>query len=778
MTLVLVGLAWVIALAAAGAFGAPWWMGAAWVAVASPALLLSGPLKGRYGLAGACVAAALLAGWRFSSITHQDPSWIAAVGEEVRLTGVVESEPDRGQTTAGYTVRVTRIEYAGASSGDSGGGVLLYLNQFTDLLPGDSVTVEGDLELPPRFDGFDYRAYLARHGIAATMYRPRLLETSPGGPAPDRWLTSQRLRLDRSLQRSLPEPEASLAAGIAFGRDDGLSRTARERFNRSGLRHLVAVSGSNVSLVVALTYAVAIPLVGRRWAWLPAAFTLAAYLGAAGLSASVLRSGVMASILLFGSVIGRPQSGLPALFAAIIAMTAISPSLAADPGFQLSATATAGLITLSPWLSHGLLSATAKGQWLSLPRWLCESAALTVSASIATAPVMWVTFEQVSLISPFANAVVQPVFAVAFWASLATSALGVISRDLGETAGVIAYYPLAFISACANAFAGPRWAAVGTPAAGAEWATAAYAALTGLGLLAYRFRPAPLVERPTISRIRTRWSRLSLAGAAGAVAFAVVPLTLLPRGGPGELVVQFLDVGQGDAALITTPNGRQVLIDGGPSGIELARELGQVMPHWDRTLDAVIATHPQEDHVAGLAEAIGRFRAAAVYENGRTNVTTAFAVFEKRASARQALEQGSSFQLDGVLFEVLWPPAGYTTDDLNNTSLVIRMTYGKRTFLFTADSEEGVHAELLRSGQLRADVLKVPHHGSQTTQPWFFNAVQPAVAVISAGAGNLYGHPHAQTLQALEGVRTYRTDESGRVTVRTDGATLRVSSER
>ena len=777
VTLVVVGLAWVVGLVGVGVFGSPWWMGAAWIAAGLPVLLIQSPLRGRYGLAAVCVVTAAIAGLRLSdAVEPASPAWADAIGHEVQLTGTVDSEPDRGTVTTSYVVRVDSLRSEGAQS-PQGGKVLLALQQYADYLPGDRITVAGKLELPPVFDGFDYRAYLAGRGIAATMFRPKVVEYLPGEASANRWLTEQRLKLDLALQRSLPEPEASLAAGIAYGRDDGLSQEAKEQYNRSGLRHLVAVSGSNVVLVVALTYVIAIPVIGRKWAWLPAMFTLVAYLSAAGLSPSVLRSGIMAAVLLGGTVIGRPQSGLPALCAAVMGMTAISPGLALNAGFQLSATATAGLITLAPWLTQWAIAGSARIR-LFLPIWLCQTIALTVSASISTAPIMWVTFGQISLVSPLANAIVEPVFAVAFWASIVTSVLGLVSRDLGEASGAVAYYPLACIRECARLFGNPSWSAVETPGRGVIPATFAYLGLSAVALMAYRYSPKARVESPAIRARRKLWSRLVLAGAGGATALAVIPISLLPRSGPGELVVQFMDVGQGDAALITTPHGEQILIDGGPSGIELARELGEVMPHWDRSIDLAIVSHPQEDHIAGIPEVLMRMHVGTVADNGSENAIASYDVYSTLRRERMLVSEGSSFRMDGVDLEVLWPPPGYEPANLNNTSVVVRVTYQGVSFLFTGDAEGPAFEELAATETLEADVLKVPHHGSKTTPAWVFESVHPALAVISVGADNSFGHPHPDTLANLAGVPTYRTDVSGRVTVRASGGKLKVSTER
>jgi competence protein ComEC len=777
VTLIALTLAWLSGVVPVAVWGAPWWVGSACVVVSGPALLLAGPLRTRYALLGVCAIAALLGGWRVhSGLTTHEPAWLGAIGEDAALSGTVVSEPDRGLTTTGYTVSVNSLGSSG-SSPSSGGRVLVYLNQYTELLPGDHLVVRGELTAPPRFDTFDFRAYLARRGIWATMYHPQVVERREGDASPKRLLTNIRLRLDRSLQRSLPEPEASLASGIAFGRDDGLSNDAKNMYNQSGLRHLVAVSGSNVTLVAALTLWLWIPLVGRKSAWIPAAVSIAVYLAAAGLSPSVLRAGIMAAIFLVGTAIGRPQGGLPALGGAVILMMMLSPGTAKDAGFQLSAASTAGIICFAPWLSRWLLALTARSRWTAVPAWTCQAAALTLSAAVATAPIMWVTFGRLSLISPVSNVVVEPVFVLAFWASVIAAVLGLFSDGLGHAAGVVAFFPLAFIGAAASFFAGLPGASVKTQGSSATVALGASGVLLAIGLLAYRYpAAAPEEGRETATR-RSRTARFLWTAAAGATALAAVPVSILPARSPGELRVDFLDIGQGDAALITAPDGEQFLIDGGPSGIELVRELGQVMPHWDRTIEAVALTHPQEDHMAGLPELDRRFHIRRSYGTAFPNTTETFGYYQAAFSRPRPLVAGDSFEFGGLRFDILWPPLGLDVQNLNDTSLVFRVTYRDVSLLFTGDSEAPVHQALMAADDLRADVLKVPHHGSKTTDTEFFAAVSPSVAVISVGANNLFGHPHPDTLAALDGTRLFRTDEDGRVTIRSDGRTIRVSSE-
>ncbi len=598
MLLIALALAWLAGMLPVAAWSTPWWVGAAWVGAAIPALALSG-VRRRWQVAALLIVMALGAGWRLDHALDGRPPPVAAfIGEEVAISGTIVSEPDPGAVSTSYELRIDELAFAGTVVRQAG-IIRVTLNQYARFLPGDRLQLSGKLDLPPVFDGFDYRSYLRQRGIWATMLFPGSKLVSRGEPSFTRETVRARLALDRSLQRSLPEPEASLAAGIAFGRDGNLSQESKEAFNRSGLRHLVAVSGSNVTLVSAVTLALAIPLIGRRRAWIPAALTIGVYLLAAGFSPSVVRAGIMAGIYLVGGIAGRPQSGLPALGGALILMTLIEPANTLDAGFQLSMAATAGLLTLAPWLDHNLERSVTRFA-LPLPRWSTSVAALSIAATVSTAPIMWAGFGELSLVSPAANLIVEPVFVIAFWVSLLAAVLGAWSEQLGWLAGVAAYYPLAFIDGIASIASSLPFASVSPGGGSATAAIFAAVPLLVLGAVAYRYVPPVRQAPPNLERRRRKANRLLLAGAGGCLALVVIPVTILPGRGPGELRVDFLDVGQGDAILVTTPHGSQLLVDGGPSGVRLARELGEVLPHWDRSFDAAVLTHPQEDHLGGL----------------------------------------------------------------------------------------------------------------------------------------------------------------------------------
>lgn len=235
--------------------------------------------------------------------------------------------------------------------------------------------------------------------------------------------------------------------------------------------------------------------------------------------------------------------------------------------------------------------------------------------------------------------------------------------------------------------------------------------------------------------------------------------------------IHFLDVGQGDAALVQSGQ-IQVLIDGGPDDQVLAG-IGKAMPAWDRTIETVILSHPHADHYRGLKGVLERYRVGTLWVSGVRQDAPEYQELERLARRRGVRiatpEPGERIVVPNGWVRVLQANfARQEIANLNNASLVVSVQLGGVSALFPGDAEEAEERESASVAGIRSDVLKVPHHGSRTsTTPGFLQAVQPRQAVISAGEGNRYGHPARQTLDRLrdQGVRTYRTDQEGTVTV-------------
>jgi competence protein ComEC len=276
----------------------------------------------------------------------------------------------------------------------------------------------------------------------------------------------------------------------------------------------------------------------------------------------------------------------------------------------------------------------------------------------------------------------------------------------------------------------------------------------------------------------------------GVLAFLAIVAWLALRQLPdGRLHVYFLDVGQGDAILVQTPDGRQILIDGGPNPTALLSELGAVLPFWDRSLDLVVLTHPDGDHLTGLLAVLDRYQVGRVLDTSQTDAAPLAAAWRARLAKehipRTTALRGMRIPLGDAMLTVLHPSSKLltgTASDENNNSIVLRIDYGPTSLLLTGDAESEAEADMIRAGlPLQADVLKIGHHGSNgSTSAPFLVAVTPSEAVIQVGADNSFGHPAREVLKRLMDARAeiLRTDTNGRIEAVSDGRTLSMKVSR
>lgn len=248
---------------------------------------------------------------------------------------------------------------------------------------------------------------------------------------------------------------------------------------------------------------------------------------------------------------------------------------------------------------------------------------------------------------------------------------------------------------------------------------------------------------------------------------------------PNELTIAFLNIGQGDAIFIESPTGVQVVIDGG-QGKAVLRELGAIMPLGDRTLDLMIATHPDMDHIGGLPFVLETYKVDTVMRSGFVADTQIYEAFTQRIAEEGAevviAQKGYVVHLgDGVHLDILFPENGGRMSDPNEASIVARLVYGEAEALLMGDAPQWVERELIRDygSNIVSDILKVGHHGSRSsTASSFVSAVNPVIAVLSYGEGNRYNHPHQEVLDILEGIQILHTPD-GRVECRTKGVEWR-----
>jgi competence protein ComEC len=370
------------------------------------------------------------------------------------------------------------------------------------------------------------------------------------------------------------------------------------------------------------------------------------------------------------------------------------------------------------------------------------------------------------------------------WGGLATL-LGLVVRPLGQVVAWIAWIFLTYTIESVRLTSQLPFTSV--PVQMDAWMVFVYYILLG-GLTWWLAQPKERRKELWNESRSSLFSHLSTRALVGAALILLVLAFFAWRSLPdGRLHVVFLDVGQGDAIFIQTPSGKQVLIDGGPSETVLLSQLGRHMPFWDRTLDVVMLTHPDSDHITGLVGVLERYQVDTVVFRAMERDDEVYDQWLKLLTIEDAAihqgEAGLGLTLDqGLEMTVLHPGvelfAG-TTADSNNNSIVTRLVYGQVSVLLTGDIEAVVEQQLVRDGAMLASiVLKAAHHGSCTsTTETFLEAVDPEVVVISVGTDNDFGQPCAEVLERLEGLLVFRTDEDGVVEVISDGGRVWVKTE-
>ena len=551
------------------------------------------------------------------------------------------------------------------------------------------------------------------------------LELLPG--VPWWWAMSEHVRagVRGAVAHESLAPRA-LVPALVDGDDAAIPDDLEEDFRRSGLTHLLAVSGTNLTIVLASVLAVARAVgIRRRWWSLLAVLAVVGFVLVARPEPSVLRAAGMGLVGVVALGVGA-AGGVRALSVAVLALLAIDPWLGRSPGFVLSVCATAGIVVLAPIFAERL-------RWC--PRWIAVALAVPLAAQVACTPALVALSGEVSVVAVLANLLAGPAVAPTTVAGLLGGLVWLVWEPLGSMSGTLAAL-------------GARWiVAVGRTAGGLEGAAVAWEGPWWLSLLALPVSVAVLwwvLRRPTV--------------AVGVVLALVVVVWRPPSPGwpPDDWVLVACDVGQGDGLVVDAGDGRVVVIDTGmePGPVDRClRSLGA------EHVAALVMTHADADHVAGWAGVVRGRRVDAVVTgpSGGPEVPDVPVVM---AAAGDVIEVGE------VRFEVLWPLEREATpgEDRNDLSLVLRLEVDGVRFLLTGDVEPEAQRAILRAGiDLRTDVLKVPHHGSAHQDPDFIAATEAGAALLSAGRDNSYGHPAPSTLDLLArlGAAWWRTDLQG-----------------
>jgi competence protein ComEC len=701
----------------------------------------------------------------------------SSTADKVPLVGrVVDASP-----TYGDGVRLT-IDVESAD-GVAGTGLVSVSVRSTKRRwrTGDRLSVTSRLRRIAGFGNFgelDWAAYNARRGIFASAYAWDDDDVKPLPPAPG-FVDDLRRRFSEACERRGGQG-AEILEALTIGDRTGIDRTTSDAVRDAGLAHFLAISGSHMALIVALVVGLVRRTAGRsvavlqrfdvlRLAAVAGALAVAAYTLVCGGGVSVNRSAMMALAAMVALWRGLPGDDVRALGGSAIVLALAMPGVGEEAGFQLSYVAVAALL-LDARRRRALIR--ARHEFLNSAKsvpgtdfdnppsklrtavvFLGEAARLTIVCWAVTTPIVAHHFQRVSLVAPLANLLAAPLVSAIVVSGIGGLAVTPLSPSAGDIAIAIGSILSSAVVQLSIWCAALPLAATTTVAPSVPLA----ATLTGAALAALL---------PNSRR------RSAAVGTLVILASFLTGRAMHERWRDDRLDVWFASVGQGDAAIVRQPGGKVWVIDTGPPG-RGRMVLGPLLRRaWIGRIDVLVASHLQSDHAGAIPELLDEFDVGEIWlpDGPCPNAE----LLERDAAARGVPVHYVSRQhpdpdpdndaSDAAGVEILWPPAGAAACNFNDQSLVLRFEHGRRRVLFAGDVEAPAEAALAREADLRADVLKVPHHGSRTSStPAFVEAVAPATAVISLGLDNQFRFP-APEVEARYGerlARIVRTDRTG-----------------
>ena len=643
---------------------------------------------------------------------------------------------------------------------------------------GDELRADGKVRRPHGYQNpgqIDTAFLLRTQGITASLSaKKNSVSITPNGDISYqqqfmRWAAELRAHYLERMSAIMPRTDAAAIFAMLFGGYEGIRPELLESFTTTGIVHILSVSGSHISLLAAVI------------AWLAAFFRLPKWIGAAAVISAVVvyvilaggvppavRSGIMGGVAFLGLVLGREKDAQYLLIVTGLFMLIISPLLFFHISFQLSFLATAGLLFLAPLLNR----------WMKrLPHVLAGSLSITIAAQLAALPILAWHFNQVSFSSLFSNLFVVPLVELIIILGLAGGLAAFIVPILGNIVFSFDSILLGAVFEMTRALAALPFSKIWLPSMGILPGICYYILLV--------FICMPKEYRTRIYSVFKEY-RQAIGIACCVLLISVVFWRALL---PNEMEVHFIDVGQGDCALVLTPHGHAMFFDTGGTkdgsfDIGARVDIPYLLHYGIREVDYIFLSHAHEDHAAGAGAILSRIPVKHVYtaDEGRAAYARSMRFGDNNPllSKMSRAVAGQTIVIDGVSVDILYAPPYDKMDSAtgNEVSNVYRVRYGNCSFLFTGDLIKE-HEEKMISmlGELHATVVKVPHHGSDTSSSEdFVAATSPLYAVYCVGADNSFGHPRSSVVERYErnGAKTLRTDRDGAIVFRTDGNHLTV----
>lgn len=733
----------------------------AWVHIPLPAFVLIG-----------CFA---LGGWRYQSkLPEMSPGFIAWYNDryqEVTVEGVLTKPPEIYDTYQRLRLRVEQVQpISGDKFSQVSGYILVYASAGGEWRFGDRVRVQGKLGTPPSDSEFSYEAYLERQGVYGLIsYADVTLLSRGNGNPVMAGIYALKSRSLAVLTRIFPDPEASLLAGILLGVENRIPEDVYQAFRQTGTAHIIVISGFNITILAGLFSTIFGKMLGRWRGAAVSTVVIAIYTILVGAEAAVVRAALMGGLSLYACQLGRRQAGVNSLAFIAAIMAVFSPAILWDVGFQLSFAATLGLVLYAEpftlWVTR-LMARMLPQAWVERAAgWVGEYFLFTIAAQLLTLPITLYYFHNLPLVSLVANPAILPVQPPVMILGGLALVLGLIWLPLGQLVGYLAWPFVAYTIRSVDWFAGLQGR--GLPVSEiSPWAIWLYYAV----LLAATFGGA-------------RFAKIKAALKPGIVFAGLCLSTVLVwqaafTGGDGKLHLTVLDVSRGsisgEAVLIKTPGGRNLLINGGPDSRELSQALGRRLPVVNPGLDWLVVAGGEDDQLGALERAVQRHPPRAVLWAGKRNYSS----ISRRLS--QTLAEMDLNIVQVMPGQILDLGEGAQLQVLTTSSHggVFLLTWGNfRALLLLNLDLDTVRWLNTAYREYPVDVLLLANNGHILfNPPRFIRKIQPRLVILSVAAADKEGLPSAQTIKTISGYPFLRTDQNGWIQITTDGKQMWVEA--
>ena len=723
-----------------------------------------------------------LGGWRFqvSLPDFTDPHFIASHNdnaERISLTGVVVSFPDVRDNFTYVRLSAEDLRPYGTTTQHTSvyGLVLVRLEAGENPQYGDRLLLHGYLETPPEAEDFSYRDYLARQGVYSYLNTPRviLLESDQGNPF---WAAIYRLK-EKSLEtvyQLWPDPEASLFAGILLGVETGIPEPVAQAFKETGTTHIIAISGFNMAIVSALFVGIFGRLLGYRKGAIAAVIGLGLYTILVGADPAVVRAAIMGSLALFARQVGRRQQALNTLAITAALMAIANPQVPWDVGFQLSFAATLGLVLYAQPMQDGFANLLSRRLPKSKARKIAapvgEYVLFTFAAQITTLPIMAYHFGSISWVAFLTNPAILPAQPPIMTLGGLALILGVIWLPLGKLTAPLSWPFVLYTIRVVEFFARLPGGTIPLGDFSLLWMILFY-----VGLFSLTFGGQQIREW-----LAARRENLAQGVAIPVIAFLGISAVFVWRmalsAPDGLLHLTVLDVGSGDAILVQTPGGRNVLINGGPSASLLSDGLGRRLPPFDKQLDWLVVASPQAEQTGALSRTLERFPPQNVLWAGLPSPAREADTLRETLTS---LDVQVTEALPGQVLD-LGEGATLTVLTVSERGAILLLEWGR----FRALLPLGADPESQESLRMGADVgnvsvLLLADQGyAPLNAPAWIGNLHPQLVLLSVAADDRDGRPDRETIDALGGFSLLRTDQHGWIQIATDSEQMWVEVEK